>query len=172
MHRAAHLYGRLLDGLALVAAGTVLALVALISVNILMRNLGLRGPIWTEEASEYGLYAVTLLSAPWLLRRGAHVRVDVLSGALPPRVAFGADLVANLLGLAISLALVRYGVASALDARAMGAMTMKTLFFPEWWLLAALPAAFLLLAVEFAFRIHGQFTGGPASGPSGTAGVM
>jgi TRAP-type C4-dicarboxylate transport system permease small subunit len=33
-------------------------------------------------------------------------------------------------------------------------MTQKTLVLPEWWMLAAMPAAFALVAVEFLFRVH------------------
>ena len=35
-----------------------------------------------------------------------------------------------------------------------GAMTIKTLVTPEWWLLAPLPVAFLLLAIEMLFRMR------------------
>ena len=31
---------------------------------------------------------------------------------------------------------------------------MKTLVLPEWWMLASLPVAFLLVAIEFVFRMH------------------
>ena len=33
-------------------------------------------------------------------------------------------------------------------------MTIKTLVTPEWWLLAVLPVAFLLVAIEFVFRMQ------------------
>jgi TRAP-type C4-dicarboxylate transport system permease small subunit len=35
-----------------------------------------------------------------------------------------------------------------------GSMTIKTLVTPEWWSLAPLPVAFLLLAIEMIFRMH------------------
>jgi TRAP-type transport system small permease protein len=34
------------------------------------------------------------------------------------------------------------------------AMSIKTLVTPEWWLLAPLPVAFLLLAIEMGFRMR------------------
>ena len=52
----------------------------------------------------------------------------------------------------VCLVLVRYGVAMSYDSWRIGAITIKNLVFPEWWLLAPLPATFLLLAVEFVFR--------------------
>jgi TRAP-type transport system small permease protein len=35
-----------------------------------------------------------------------------------------------------------------------GAVSIKTLVTPEWWLLAPLPIAFQMFAIEFAFRMH------------------
>ena len=41
-----------------------------------------------------------------------------------------------------------------------GAISIKTLVTPEWWLLVPLPLAFLLFAIEFVFRMrrlaHGE----------------
>jgi TRAP-type C4-dicarboxylate transport system permease small subunit len=37
---------------------------------------------------------------------------------------------------------------------AAGAISMKTLVLPEWWMLAAMPAAFVLVAAEFVFRMY------------------
>jgi hypothetical protein len=36
----------------------------------------------------------------------------------------------------------------AYDSWRLGAITIKNLVFPEWWLLAPLPVAFVLLAIE------------------------
>jgi TRAP-type C4-dicarboxylate transport system permease small subunit len=52
----------------------------------------------------------------------------------------------------VSLVLVRYGFAMTADSARLGAITIKNLVFPEWWLLAPLPVAFALLAIEFVFR--------------------
>ena len=38
-------------------------------------------------------------------------------------------------------------------------MTIKTLVTPEWWFLAPLPVAFLLLAVEVLFRVRRLWLG-------------
>ena len=48
--------------------------------------------------------------------------------------------------------LVRYGIVMTAESARLGAITIKNLVFPEWWLLAPLPATFALLAVEFVFR--------------------
>ena len=35
-----------------------------------------------------------------------------------------------------------------------GSINIKTLVTPEWWTLAPLPLGFVLLAIEFMFRMH------------------
>ena len=42
-----------------------------------------RGLAWSNEISELMLYLITLLAAPWLLREGQHIRVDIVLRALP-----------------------------------------------------------------------------------------
>ena len=37
---------------------------------------------------------------------------------------------------------------------ASGSISMKTLILPEWWLLWPMPVAFVLLAIEFVFRMR------------------
>jgi TRAP-type C4-dicarboxylate transport system permease small subunit len=48
-----------------------------------------------------------------------------------------------------------------------GSLTIKTLVTPEWWLLAALPVAFALLAIEVGFRMRRLHLG--ARGPRAEA---
>ena len=71
-------YGTLLDALMVVAALLVLGMTLMIGGDVASRNIGYGGIAWSNEVSEYILYLVTLLSAPWLLRRGQHIRVDIL----------------------------------------------------------------------------------------------
>jgi len=147
-------FGRLLTALALAGAALVLVMTLAITADVVLRNLGLGGAGPADELAEYALYLVTLLTAPWLLRQGQHVRVDILATTLPPRLAWALEIAADLVGIAVSLVLVRTGWAIAADAARIGSKTVKTLVFPEWWLYAPLSVAFALLALEFAFRIR------------------
>jgi TRAP-type C4-dicarboxylate transport system permease small subunit len=162
MTRLSLIFGRLFDALAFLAALILLAMVAVVTADIVLRNVGGSGLAWANEVSEYALYLMTLLTAPWLLRRGQHVRLDVVLALLPPRSAWLIEAFGDLLGFAVSLVLVRYGLAMAIDSARIGAITIKNLVFPEWWLLAPLPITFALLAIEFVFRfdrlLHGPRT--------------
>jgi TRAP-type C4-dicarboxylate transport system permease small subunit len=152
-------FGRLFDALALLAALMLLAMTVLVAADIILRNVARIGFPWANEVSEYALYLMTLFAAPWLLRRGQHVRIDLLLMLVPPRVAWLMEAVADLMGFAICLVLVRYGALMTYDSWRLGSLTIKSLVFPEWWLLAPLPLFFVLLAIEFVFRFHRLLTG-------------
>jgi len=140
--------------LAVLAALILLAMVAVVSADILLRNVARTSFTWANEVSEYALYLITLLVAPWLLRRGQHVRLDLVLVLVPPRIAWAMELVADAIGFLVCLVLLRCGVAVTLDSWRTGSITIKNLVFPEWWLLAPLPVIFLLLAIEFVVRFH------------------
>jgi TRAP-type transport system small permease protein len=159
MTRLSAAFGHLLDALALVAALILLAMVVVVCADIVLRNLVGAGLVWANEISEYALYVMTLLTAPWLLRRGRHVRLDILLTLLPSRVGWLMEALGDVLGFAVSLILIRYGLAMTFDSARLGAITIKNLVFPEWWLLAPLPAAFALLAIEFVFRFQRLMAG-------------
>ena len=147
-------YGQLLEALMLVAAILVLAMTLMIGTDVLLRNMGGDGVAWSNEVSEYILYLVTLLSAPWLLRKGQHIRVDIVLRAVPKRSAYVMEWMADATGLLCALYFVWFGWRVAAESYGAGAITIKTLVLPEWWMLAAMPGAFLLVAIEFVFRMH------------------
>jgi len=97
---------------------------------------------------------VTLLAAPGLLRQGQHIRVDILLRVLPDTIGWLLEWLGDILGMICCLYFVWYGTRVAVASFASGALSIKTLIMPEWWLLAPMPAAFVLLGVEFLFRMR------------------
>lgn len=154
MNGLSRAFGRLFDVLAAAAALTLLAMVLLVTADIVLRNTARVGFPWANEVTEYALYLTTLLTAPWLLRRGQHVRIDMVLVLVPPRVAWLCEAAADILGLAASLVLVWYGTIMTVQSARLSSLTIKNLVFPEWWLLWPLPVCFALLALEFVFRFH------------------
>ena len=154
MNRFSVLLGRLFDLLAIVAALILLAMVMLVTADIVLRNAARIGFAWANEITEYALYLITLLTAPWLLRRGQHVRIDMFLVVVPTRLAWMMEAAADIVGLAASLVLIWYGTIMTAQSARLGSLTIKNLVFPEWWLLALLPICFALLALEFAMRFH------------------
>jgi TRAP-type C4-dicarboxylate transport system permease small subunit len=139
------LYARLLELLAAVAAVLLGASALAITLDVAGRNVGLGTLPWILEVSEYVLPLATFLVAPWLLYRNEHVRLDILLHRWP---ALGH--LTNVIGLAVCLVLVWYGV---LTIRNSGGMVLKSVVFPEWWLYVPVPVCFGLLAIEFVRRL-------------------
>ena len=152
MSRLSNAFGKLLNALAVAAALTLLAMVVMVTADILLRNLTRTGFAWSNEVSEYALYVITLLTAPWLLRRGQHVRVDLVLTLVPVRVAWLMEAAGDVIGFAVCLVMMRYGFKMSIESAVLGSITIKNLVFPEWWLLWPLPVCFALLAAEFVFR--------------------
>lgn len=150
-------YGKLLAGLALAGCAILFAMMLLIVADVMLRNVpvpGLpRGLAWSNEISELMLYLLTMCVAPWLLRQGQHIRVDILLQAIPKRLAWGLEWVGDTIGLVCCLFMAWYGTKAAWASYASGALNIKTLVTPEWWSLAPLPIVFVLLAIEMLFRM-------------------
>jgi TRAP-type C4-dicarboxylate transport system permease small subunit len=157
-------YGKLLEALALAACALVFGMTLMICADVLLRNVrivpGLVGLEWSNEISEAMLYLITMLTAPWLLRKGQHVRVDIVLRAVPKRVGWVFEWIVDVLGLACCLVIAYYGARAALASFTAGSISIKTLVTPEWWLLSVLPVAFLALSLEMLFRMrrlaHGE----------------
>jgi len=163
MQRISERYGRLLDGLMLAACGLMFIMMLMICTDVLLRNValvpGLQGLAWSNEVSESMLYLITMLSAPWILRQGQHIRVDILLIAIPRRLAWYCEWVADASALVCCLIITFHGWNALVASYHAGSMTIKTLITPEWWSLVPLPIAFALLAIEVCFRMQRLYSG-------------
>ena len=156
-------FGQLLSALAMVAAALLLGMVLVISADVLLRNVplvpGMMGLDWANQVSESMLMLITMLAAPWLLRRGQHIRVDILLRAIPRTLAWVFEWICDVMALVCSLVIMWYGIKATIASYTSGAMTIKALITPEWWSIAPLPIAFLLLSIEVLFRMHRLYQG-------------
>ena len=157
LERLSSLYGRLLAALALAGCAVLFAMMLVICADVLLRNVrlvpGVYSVAWANEVTEYALYLITLLTAPWLLRRGQHIRIDVLLRVIPRRLAWYLEWLCDLIALACCLVIAYAGWKATAASMAIGSMVVKTLALPEWWLLAPLQVTFVLLALEVVFRM-------------------
>lgn len=137
-----------LRALAMLAGAVLAADILLITAEVLFRNMGWRGLGWASDVIEYSLPLSTLLVAPWLVAQKGHVKLDLLVErmASPHRdLLFRATM---WLAAGVTGVLVYASVLLAVDTYNSGALVMKSLVFPEWWVMAAVPPLFLLIAIE------------------------
>ena len=165
MRTLSGLFGRLLAGLALAGCAVLFAMMLVICVDVLLRNVrlvpGVYSVPWANEVTEYALYLITLLTAPWLLRQGQHIRIDIVLRVIPPRLAWYCEWLCDFIALACCVVITFAGFKAAAASMAIGSMVVKTLSLPEWWLLAPLPVCFALLAIEILFRMARLYSSEP-----------
>lgn len=134
--------------------GVLIGLFALfIILDLGLRLLDLGNLPGMHELVEYALFAGVFLGAPWALRLGAHIRVDLVANALPLSAARWLERALDGFGALIALTLAWYGAKNLAQAYKFGAMQRKTFDVYEWWLLSVFVVSFVLMAIEFASRI-------------------
>ncbi|MCC6009345.1 MAG: TRAP transporter small permease [Rhodobacteraceae bacterium] len=163
--------GLVIDALGMVAGAVIGAMALTISAEVILRAFGYRGFGWTLEMAEYGLLVVGFLAAPWVLRHGDHIRVDVVLRSVN-EVWFGRLIVlANVIAGATCVVLAWYGAQAAFEAWGRGSLLFKHFRMPQWIILSIMPLGTALLAWEFLARslrrlagehIAGEGSGGPA----------
>lgn len=145
-------YDRLLNGFGYLVAASICAMAVLITVDVGLRAFRIGNLPWLNEVSEYALYVGTFLAAPWALRLGAHVRIDIVVDSLPDRASQRLEQFVDLLGGGVTAVLFYFGCVGTLQAYEFGHMQFKTITLPNWPLLSVFAFAMLLLTVEFALR--------------------
>ena len=128
----------------------------LISLNLFLIRTHLGSIWWLFEGVEYALYFGVFLGAPWVLQQGAHVRVDILTSALPKRAAAWLDRILDGAGFALCMLLCFYGLRAVLSEYQDGTMPDKNLRIANWIVLSGFAGSFLLLAIEFLLRMRSE----------------
>ena len=128
------------------------ALILLMTLEIAIRVFGVGSLSWLIEVAEYTLAGGTFLAAPWVLRQGAHVRIDILLTALPRRISKRIEQFVDFLGCGISALLLYYGCVMVARAWAANIVLFKSWWTPEWIVLLPFPVGCLLLFAEFVLR--------------------
>jgi TRAP-type C4-dicarboxylate transport system permease small subunit len=101
------------------------------------------------DITQYLLYLATFLAAPWALRDGAHVAIDLVVSMLRPRAADIVSRLAALLGAVISAAILYYSLVALEQSRTAGTLIFKQIVFPEWYTLIPVPITFALTFLIF-----------------------
>ena len=79
-------YNFILLALATGAGLVIFSSFAMIVVDVSIRIVGLKPPLFTMAVVEYGLLWFTMLAAPWLVRIKGHVFIDAVTQFLPPQI--------------------------------------------------------------------------------------
>ncbi|MGB3612909.1 MAG: TRAP transporter small permease subunit [Elainellaceae cyanobacterium] len=145
---------RLSDGLGWLTLGLMLVMVAVGAYNAITRYLGqfiginLSSNLYIE-VQWYLFSLIFLLGAAYVLKRGEHVRVDVLYGRLSRRAKAWIDLLgALLLLLPLCVVIVMYSLPSVLNSWRIKETSSDPGGLVRYPLKAMLVVAFVLLGLQ------------------------
>ncbi|MGB7184594.1 MAG: TRAP transporter small permease [Burkholderiaceae bacterium] len=125
-----------------------------IPLNLLLVKMHWGSISWLNEGIGYVLYAGVFLGAPWVLQQGAHVKVDLFSSALGPPALVVLERVVDLIGATVCFVLFVYGFRAMVSEYQDGTMPDKSLSIANWYMMAIFAFSFLLLTIEFLFRMR------------------
>lgn len=155
-------------------SGILFLLVAFYTTaDVIGRRFGVFSGV-TDEVGGYVLVVGAMWGLAFALKRGAHVRIDVLLPAMPPRLRFLMDALALVSMGLFSCVLALYSWRMALQsweikARALG-LLRTPLYIPQFLMAFGLSVLVLevlaILVVALLKRRASDEGGGPPSAPS------
>ncbi len=153
-------YGRLAENGLLLTTLVMMLLVAI--VQIVSRNVFNSGFIWADEFLRLTVLWVALLGSIAASRDHRHLRIDVLSRFLSPRILRWTNFLVDLFTAAVCAVLAYYSFEFVVETRAYKDLAFGTQ--PLWWFQSILPLGFGLMAWRYllwAFRRLGGIEEAP-----------
>jgi len=138
---------RVIDALGRATSWLALVIVVLMAINVLLRYTFSYGSVWAQELEWHLLAPLILFGMSYALLHGEHVRVDVLYGKFPPSAKLRIDVVAALLGIAISAIIIWLSIKYVQQSFAIDEKSPDPGGLTHRWVLKA------LIPVGFAFLI-------------------
>lgn len=152
MKKLMDIFDRVIEASAYLAGVLFVFMMAIISIDIILRFFVGYTFGWVVEFSGYSLLYTTFLGTAWLLREGGHIAIDVVFTHLSPKAQLYTNGVNSLVSAILCLVLIWYGAETIWDSFQSGVLTVGVLQWPEWVIIAIIPVGSLLLTIQFLRR--------------------
>ncbi|PVH27514.1 TRAP transporter small permease [Pararhodobacter oceanensis] len=147
------IYRGILLSLAIVAGLLLVFLVVVIGAEAILRLFDFGSIRGSVQFSEYAIFSLAMLAAPWLLYHDGHLRVTIVLDALSERTRARVLILTDIIGLAASAVALRYAFGVLLQSYQRGRFLFDDVVVREWLLQWQVPLALALLVIEFIRRI-------------------
>jgi len=136
--------------MAVVAGILIFLSFVMIVVDVTMRIVGMKPPLFTIAVVEYILLWFAMLAAPWLVRIKGHVFIDAVTQFLPHALkTIIAKIVYSI--CIVSSSIYCYHASGLLrEAWVKDMVDVRSIDMPQWILFGPMPLCFLFVATEFA----------------------
>jgi TRAP-type C4-dicarboxylate transport system permease small subunit len=150
-------FDRIIDFMAFLAGVLLVGAVLIVCFEIWMRYFVRKPQVWTVEVCEYFLFAIAFLGAPWLLKKGGHVSIDIIVAQMGPKARIFLGLFSKAMGVLISAIICGFSMVTSWDSYVSGVVVIKTLSIPKYYFLLLIALGYFLLLIEFARQFFGHF---------------
>jgi C4-dicarboxylate transporter DctQ subunit len=144
----------IIDFMAVLAGILLVAAVLIVSAEIVMRYFFNKPQVWSVEVCEYILFILAFLGAPWLLKKGGHVSVDVVTERLSRRTQDYLGIFACGVGVLISAVIAWFSIVAAWDCYVNGIVVTKTLTIGKHYFLLFITVGYFFLLLEFGRQFY------------------
>jgi C4-dicarboxylate transporter, DctQ subunit len=142
-------YDAVLYGMAYLAGLLMAAMMVIITLDVVLRNLGYQSSAHFFTFTEYALLAVPCLGAPWLVREKGHIYVEILLMALAPRRRAVLTFFIGIICVAVCAVVAWYGFAVTIGDFVQNEKDVRSLDMPRWIVVGFIPLSFTMMAGEF-----------------------
>jgi len=150
MRYVAKSYDAIVYGMAFIAAFLMAAMMVVITLDVVLRNLGYQSSAHFFTFTEYALLIVPCLGAPWLAREKGYIYVEILLNSYGPKTRARMTVVIGLLCIAVCLVIAWYGFQVTWRDFVQNEKDVRSMDFPRWMVVGWIPLSFLMMAIEFA----------------------
>ena len=99
---------------------------------------------WAEELTRYLMVWMALLTAGVILRRDKHIRVDIFSKKIPPKLVFLFKTALNLLTIIFLIVLFKEGLSTAFS---MKQVSTSSLYISMFWPYFSIPVSSMCMII-------------------------
>ena len=148
-------YAGLLNLLAIIAGLLVAFMLFAVIYDALLRVLGFPSAKWANPLTEYALPYITLLAAPWVVRKRGHIMIESLTGLLGPSGKRFLEVFVCLFCILLCLMMTYYATVLMIENYQRGERDIRSITIPLWLLFVPFPIGLGLSAIEFARFLFG-----------------
>jgi TRAP-type C4-dicarboxylate transport system permease small subunit len=159
LRRVSRALDALIVACAVLAVAILVALVASVAFEVLMRYFFNQPTRWVVEFSEYALLWVAFLAGPWVLREEGHVKVELVVEKLPPRARRIVHVLTSLAGMATCALFFWVSTAFIVELYQSGEVLFRSVQVKKWAVMSVMAPGLLLLTLQFTRRTV-QWSGG------------
>jgi TRAP-type C4-dicarboxylate transport system permease small subunit len=139
-----------------IAQIAIVCMMALITADVIARNVFRKSLLISDEISGYLLVTMTFFGIAYSLRSGSLLRIEFILFSLPKRLRGIADVLYDLIALAVCLLLLRSLIRFTWITWEREAVAPTLIETPLWIPQLAMPLGMIVLVIAFLLELRGS----------------